>query len=121
LALGQAGWAKRLDLNGGCLAVHGASFLPRHGLALVVEVPQARLAASRCQRISYPRNALLHANTFVRSSHIRPDPSWIDQGQASSIASVSNGVRSHQGIQSRLAGAIDFPPACFVQGDATHA
>jgi hypothetical protein len=34
----------RLDLNGGCRAVHGASFLPRHGLALVVEVPQARLA-----------------------------------------------------------------------------
>jgi hypothetical protein len=23
---------------------------------------------------------------------------------------VSNGIRSHQGIQSRLAGAIDFPP-----------
>jgi hypothetical protein len=58
-----------------CRAVHGASFLPRHGLALVVEVPQARLAASRCQRISYARNALLHANTCVRSSHIRPDPS----------------------------------------------
>src|SRR6202034_3811230 len=95
--------------------------LPRHGLALVVEVPQAGLTVPRRQRIGDAGNAFLDAEACRRSAHLGPNPTWIHQREAPSIAGTASRVGSHQGVESRLAGAVDFPAALFIQADAAKA